>query len=57
MRSQAGFLYDYYGMTEETRLDPPSPGNNIEALLNVCTFSFIGTNFWLIFIKDIDITI
>ena len=28
MRSQAGFLYDYYGMTEETRLDPPSPGHS-----------------------------
>jgi hypothetical protein len=28
MRSQAGFLYDYYGMTEDTRLDPPSPGHS-----------------------------
>lgn len=22
------FLYDYYGMTEETRQDPPSPGHS-----------------------------
>lgn len=27
MANQASFLYDYYGMTEETRLDPPSPGH------------------------------
>lgn len=28
MANQAGILYDYYGMTEETRLEPPSPGHS-----------------------------
>ena len=26
--NQVNFLYDYYGMTEETRQDPPSPGHS-----------------------------
>lgn len=26
--NQANFLYDYYGMTEETRQEPPSPGHS-----------------------------
>lgn len=28
INSHASFLYDYYGMTEETRQEPPSPGHS-----------------------------
>lgn len=28
MNNQVSFLYDYYGMTDETRQDPPSPGHS-----------------------------
>lgn len=28
IHNQANFLYDYYGMTDETRQEPPSPGHS-----------------------------
>ena len=28
MSNQVSFLYDYYGMTDESRQDPPSPGHS-----------------------------
>ncbi|XP_047126925.1 grainyhead-like protein 1 homolog isoform X1 [Hydra vulgaris] len=28
MNNQVSFLYDYYGMTDESRQDPPSPGHS-----------------------------
>jgi len=31
MSNQVSFLYDYYGMTEESRQDPPSPGHSSPA--------------------------
>jgi len=47
MNNQVNFLYDYYGMTEETRQDPPSPGHSpvtgslfIHYLQNVYVCSF-----------------